>query len=188
MKTKSNRISVLACSRYLLFCLLMVSLSGCLVIKRSSTKAGKNLYETFYTEDGMQYFFKPISLQNSNGGELKIDFSFRNRDIETDSVIANFTVVDSTLVKEIESFRLISGAGTEVAGVETQLLFNEKKSKLYNSRFTTKLPLDGLMSMYASSFGITILSGQNTYMYEPVNKTTKTVSKLNEYVFDLLRD
>ena len=188
MKTKNNRINMAAYSKYFLFCLLAISLSGCLIVRSSSSKAGKNLYETFYTEDGMQYFFKPITFQNSDGEELKIDFSFRNINVETDSVIANFTIIAPSLVKEIESFRLISSTSTEVAGKNTQLLFNEKKSKLYNSRFTTTLPLNGLMSMYTSTFEVVILSGQKSYTYKPVSKTTKTVSKLNEFVFDIFRN
>ena len=160
-------------------------LSGCLVVRSGSTKAGKSHYETFYTEDGMQYYFKPINFQNSDGGELKIDFSFRNASIETDSVYANFTITDPSLLKEVESFRMTSNTSLSVEGVSTQLLFNEKKSKLYGSRFTTKLPLKGLMSMYASSFEIIVLSGEKSYVYKPDKKAAKTISTLNEFVFAL---
>jgi len=184
--TLYNRINILGFTRIFLVGLLAVSLSGCFSTKQSTSKGGKNLYATFYTEDGLQYFLKPMSFKSDNNEELLIDFTFRNVDIKTDSATVNFTTIGSQLIKSIEDIRIAADANVEAVGVNPKLLFNEKKSKGYSSRFTTKFSLYELSQVLNQNTSIIISYKQNTYAYKAEKKTKKSIASLNDVVFSLI--
>ena len=170
--------------------IFIISLSGCISIKPAAEKSGKSLFETFYVgEEGTQYFIKPLTFTNySNEEKLNIDFTFRYKNEVKDSVTVNFSLLSSNIFKSIDSFSF-SNTTNKIISKNIKLLFNEKKNKLFKSRFSTKISLIEFNKMFVSNeWKITIFSPEFSSTYIADKKTKKRINKLRDNVFILLKN
>lgn len=173
-----------------LFILISISffLAGCLSIKPSGVKSGKNLFETFYVgDDGIQYFIKPLLFENiQNKEEIHVDFTFRYKDKVKDSVIVNLSFQSYNILRIIDSL-FISNANQRISSKNNKLLFNEKRKGLIISRFTTKFSLTEFSGMFDNNDWKIIVYKNKTYdTFFSKSKTKKAIKKLQEMVFILL--
>jgi hypothetical protein len=173
----------------LLFLWIFNAIIGCLSVKPTATKSGKNLFETFYVgDDGIQYFIKPLNMKNTqNSDELKIDFTFRHKDEIKDSVVVNVSLRSSAIYKNIDSLSL-SNETHKIVSDNLRLLFNEERNDLYTSRFTTKVPLIDVVQLFdTNDWILTIHKNQAPQTYIPEKNTKKAILKLQEKLFILFR-
>ena len=166
--------------------LSLILFDSCVSIKPSSTKSGRNYYETFYVgEDGTQYFIKPLLFETKNTSEyLFVDFTFRYKNEVKDSVIVNFSFKSASIYKSIESIK-ISNENVEVSSNNIELLFNETFKSGYTSRFTTKFSLSETKELFNQNEWIINITNQ-TSSYWPHRKTRKAISSLKDGVFILM--
>lgn len=164
-------------------------LYGCLAIKPGSVKSGKNLFETFFVGDaGTQYYIKPIDFENTTGASrVAMDFTFRYKNEIKDSVIINFSILDAKLIKNLDQLTL-KNATTTINCQQVELLFNEKNKNLFLSRFSTKASLADFAPLFSDNIWTLTTSNKNEKTsYKSTAKTSKTIQKLEEVVFVLLR-
>jgi hypothetical protein len=172
-----------------IFLSIIIFFTGCLSIKPGGVKSGKNLFETFYVgEDGTQYFIKPLGFSNvDQEEELFVDFTFRYKNEVRDSVIGNFTLQSSEILKNIDSISF-SNAKTKILSNKVRLLFNERKKDDFNSRFTTKVLLSEFITLFDNNeWAIIVYKNNSSSTFLPTRKTKQAIEKLQEKVFVLLQ-
>lgn len=174
--------------KVLLLFLVSIFLSGCLSVKPTTTKSGKNYYETFYVgADGNQYFIKPLSFKNSETKEeLIVDITFRYKDEIKDSAIVNFTITSPVIYKSLDSLK-ISNNSIDISNHNTSLLFNEKSNSEFISRFTSEIALYDIKKLFnKDDWTFIIYNATETTKFKPNRKTVKAITALRENVFILM--
>jgi hypothetical protein len=174
--------------KFISFILISLIFSGCLSIKPSTTKTGKNYFETFYVgEEGTQYFIKPILFKEETSNEdLMLDITFRYRNEIKDSAIVNFTIKSLILYKTIDSLKL-SNKDIKIESDQLVLLFNEKSKTAFTSRYSTKFSLKEIKEIFNNDAWKMIIYNQNKIAtYKPPNKTIRTINTIRDRVFVLL--
>ena len=173
---------------YLLFIIICYSFASCLSLKNSTSKSGKNNYESFYVgEEGNQYFIKPISFIISQSDELiLVDFTFRFKNEIKDSAIINFSIVGPTIYKNIDQLILANNL-MSIKTSYVKPIFHEKNGKNYVSRFTAKIPLSELKEIYNDNEWKFELTTKDVVLkLSPSNKTKKIIKNLKENVFVIM--
>jgi len=163
---------------------------GCLSVKPTTTKSGKNYFETFYVgEAGTQYFIKPLLFENNESNkDLFVDITFRYKKEIKDSAILNFSIKSPTLYKSIDSLA-ISNRIMDIKSDNVDFLFSEKTKKGFVSRFTTKIALDGVKEMFNNDeWDFTLYNKNQTVKYASNKKTNKAINTLKDKVFILMQD
>jgi len=170
------------------FILLLLIFSGCLSIKPSTTKSGKNYFESFYVgEEGTQYYIKPILFKDEKTNEdVILDITFRYRTEIKDSAIVNFSIISSIIYKTLDSLKL-SNKDIEIKSGKVELLFNEKNKTGYKSRYSTKFSLKEIKEMFNNdAWEITIYNQNKITRYEPKRKTSSAINAVRDKVFVLM--
>ncbi|NQV77765.1 MAG: hypothetical protein HQ490_05350 [Lutibacter sp.] len=170
------------------FILLLLMFSGCLSIKPSTTKSGKNYFETFYVgEEGTQYFIKPILFKDEKSNEdLILDITFRYRNEIKDSAIVNISIKSSIIYKTIDSLKL-SNKDIEIKSDKVELLFNEKNKTGFTSRYSTMFSLKEIKEMFNNDAWEMIIYNQNkTTTYIPLRKTIRAINTVRDKVLVLM--
>lgn len=168
--------------------LTLLIFSSCLSIKPSTTKSGKNYFETFFVgQEGTQYFFKPILFIDEKSNEnLILDITFRYRDEIKDSATVNFSIKSSILYKTIDSL-VISNKDNKIESDQLVLLFNEKSKTGFTSRYSTRFGLNKIKEMFNNeTWEITIYNQSKVTKYNPHRKTTRAINVLRDKVFVLM--
>lgn len=163
-------------------------LVGCMSVKPGSTKSGKQYFETFYVGvEGTQYFIKPLLFENDEANKvLALDITFRYKDEIRDSAIVNFSIKSLEIYKSVDSLK-ITNSLMDIKSDNIDLLFNEKFSKGFVSRFTTKVPLDKMKKIFDNDeWELTIHNAAKSNTYKPHRKTQKAVNFLRENGFILM--
>lgn len=173
-----------------ILCLLLSTsiLGGCLTVKPSATKSGKNSFETFYVgEQGTQYFIKPISFKESNiNEELALDVTFRYNGVLNDSATVNLSFKSSEIYKNLDSFSISNGL-LDIGSADVDLLFNETDKDFFISRFSLRLSLSDLKEIYSSnSWTIKCYTTNKTSTFIPRKKSSKVIDVIRENVFSLM--
>jgi hypothetical protein len=167
---------------------ILTFISGCRNIKPGGTRSGKSLYEVFYVgEQGDQYFIKPLKFYHDpSKQELVVDFTFRYHKQVKDSVTVNFSVLGDSIYKNCNALEISSGDELYSTN-QVQLLFNDKKSKKFVSRFTTKIPLIKIKRLFNSSdWEIQFTPRVEKQPFTANRKTTKSITRLNSSIFILM--
>jgi hypothetical protein len=170
------------------FILLLLMFSSCLSIKPSTTRSGKNYFETFYVgEEGTQYFIKPILFKDGKSSEaLLLDITFRYRNAIKDSAIINFSIKSSIIYKTIDSLKL-SNKDITIKSDNVELLFNEKNKTGFTSRYSTKFSLNEIKEMFTiDAWEVYIYNQNKINTYKPHRKTFKTINTVRDKVFVLM--
>ena len=170
-----------------LFILVVASfMSGCVSIKPSWVKSGKNLYETFFVGDeGTQYFIKPIAFNGENKNRLVVDFTFRYKDKIKDSAVVNMSFLNTEIIRDIDSLKITNGL-TSVVLNNIKTLFVERYQKEYKSRFSTKGSLSDLNKLFdKNDWTITAFKQKNSNNYTTPKDTKKKINKLKDGIFML---
>jgi hypothetical protein len=178
----SNRIKLIS-----LFSVLLI-LSSCFSIKPSSTKSGKNYFETFYVGDnGTQYFIKPFLFNNNILDEnLLLDITFRYKNELKDSSIINFSIKSSVIYKSVDSIKISNNLFT-VKNNKIELLFNEKTKSGFLSRFSTKISLKETKELFqVDTWEMLVFQKNKSTKYEPNKKTKKAINIMRDKVFILM--
>jgi len=159
---------------------------GCVSIKHSGVKSGKNLYETFFVGDeGTQYFIKPITFNGENKNRLVVDFTFRYKDKIKDSAIVNMSFINTEIVRDIDSLKITNGL-TSVVLNNIKTLFAERYQKEYKSRFSTKGSLADLNKLFdKNDWTITAYKQSTSSNYTTPKDTKKKINKLKDGIFVL---
>jgi len=168
--------------------LLLLLFSSCLSIKPSTTKSGKNYFETFFVgEEGTQYFIKPILFIDEKSNEnLILDITFRYRNEVKDSATVNFSIKSSILYKTIDSLD-ISNKDNKIESDQLVLLFNEKSKTGFTSRYSTRFSLNEIKEMLNyDTWEITIYNQNKVTKYKPHRKTTRAINTVRDRVFALM--
>lgn len=174
--------------KFVSFILILLMLSGCLSIKPSTTKSGKNYFETFFVgEEGTQYFIKPILFKDEISNEdLILDITFRYRNEIKDSVTVNFSIKSSIIYKTIDSLKL-SNKDIEIGSDQLVLLFNEKSKTGFTSRYSTRFSLNEIKEMFNNDAWEMIIYNQNKITtYKPHRKTIRAINIVRDRVFVLM--
>ena len=188
MKTTLVRYCNTSPVKLVSFILLLLIFNGCLLIKPTTTKSGKNYFETFFVgEEGTQYFIKPILLKNKKSNEdLLLDITFRYRNEIKDSAIVNFSIKSSVIYKTIDSLKL-SNNDIAIKSNKVELLFNEKNKTVYISRYSTKFSLKEINELFTNDAWVVVIYSQNKITtYKPQRKTIRAINTVREKVFDLM--
>lgn len=162
--------------------------NACFSVKPSTTKSGKNYFETFYVgAEGNQYFIKPFSFINEETKEeLIIDITFRYKNEINGLATANFSIEGQSLYKSIDSLT-ISNSQMNVKKSKVDLLFNEKTKKGFKSRFTIEIELAELKKMFDNdNWTFTIYSSNQVANFRQNKKSVKAIYVLREKVFILM--
>lgn len=173
---------------FLLLLISAFSVSSCLSVKPSTTKSGKKYFETFYVgAAGTQYFIKPLLFQNTTPAEdLLLDITFRYRDEVKDSAIINFSIKSPIIYKTIDSLRLTT-ENRSITRSRFELLFNEKNKSGFTSRYSTRVSLQELKSLFdASVWNVFIYNKGQTNSYLAPQKTNKALQVVKDKVFVLM--
>lgn len=172
--------------------LLIISLSfllnSCLSIKPSTTKSGKNYFETFYVgKDGVQYFIKPLLFENIESKEdMVVDITFRYKDEIRDSAIVNFSIKSSAIYKNIDSLK-VSSKDFKIRNNNVSLLFNEKTKKGFTSRFTTKIALKEIKFLFnENEWNFILYNSTQKNRFKPHRRASKAISTIRDKVFILM--
>ncbi len=174
--------------KFVSFILLLLMFSGCLSIKPSTTKSGKNYFETFYVgEEGTQYFINPILFKDEKSSEdLILDITFRYRNEIKDSAIVNFSIKSSIIYKTIDSLKL-SNKDIKIESDQLVLLFNEKSKTGFTSRYSTRFSLKEIKEMFNNDAWEMIIYNQNKITtYKPHRKTIRAINTVRDRVFVLM--
>lgn len=172
------------------FILLLLICTGCLSIKPSTTKSGKNYFETFYVgEEGTQYFIKPTLFKDEKSNEdLVLDITFRYRNEIKDSAIVNFSIKSSMIYKTIDSLKL-SNKDIAIKSDKVELLFNEKNKTGFTSRYSTKFGLNEIKEMFTNdAWEVNIYNQNKITTFKPHRKTIKAINTVREKVFVLMKN
>jgi len=165
---------------------IVISLSGCIGMKPSGVKSGKNLYETFFVgEEGTQYFIKPIVFNSENKNRLFVDFTFRYKDKIKDSAFVNMSFFNTEIIKNIDSLK-ITNSSVSIVLKNIKSLFAERSQKEYKSRFSTKGSLADLNKLFdKNNWIITAFKHNNSTNYTTPKSTKMKIDKLDAGVFML---
>lgn len=169
--------------------LISLMFSGCLSIKPSTTKSGKNYFETFYVgEEGTQYFIKPILFKDEKSNEsLVLDITFRYRNEIKDSAIVNISIKSSIMYKTIDNLKF-SNKDIEIISNKVELLFNEKNKTGFTSRYSTKLSVKEIEEMFNNDvWEMTVYNQSKITRYEPQRKAIRAINTVREKVFVLMQ-
>lgn len=166
--------------------LILISLifNGCFSIKPTTTKSGKNYFETFYVgTEGTQYFIKPILFSDEKSNEdLIIDFTFRYKNEIKDSSIVNLSIKSPTIYKSIDSLK-ISNKVVVLKSNKIELLFNEKNKTGFTSRYSTKFSLNELKEIFNNDvWEITIYNQNQHTKFKPQRKTIRAINTVRDKV------
>lgn len=174
--------------KFVSFSLLLLLFSGCLLIKPSSTKSGKNYFVTFFVgEEGTQYFIKPILLKDEKSSDyLNIDMTFRYKNEIKDSTTVNISIQSSIVYKTLDSIKLVN-KDIEIKSNKVDLLFNEKNNKGFTSRYSTKFSVKQTKELFNNEDWEMIIYNQNNVTkYKPHGKTSKAIHAVRDRVFVLM--
>lgn len=168
--------------------LILLIFSSCLSIKPSTTKSGKNYFETFFVgKEGTQYFINPILFIDEKSNEnLILDITFRYRNEIKDSATVNFSIKSSILYKTIDSLD-ISNKDNKIESDQLVLLFNEKSKTGFTSRYSTRFSLNKIKEMFNNdTWEITIYNQNKVTKYKSHRKTTRAINAVRDRVFVLM--
>ena len=165
---------------------IVLFLSGCVSIKPGGVKSGKNLVETFFVgDDGTQYFIKPLLFKSETNQQLIIDFTFRYKDRIKDSAFVNMSFLNTEIIKNVDSLKIISGNNSMVLE-NVKSLFVEKIQSEYKSRYSTKGSLSDIDKLFNNNdWTILVYRQNNISRYITPKETKKKIGKLNESIFVL---
>ncbi|MEL0651389.1 hypothetical protein V6246_08140 [Algibacter sp. TI.3.09] len=168
----------------LLFC--FISLISCVSVKPTSSKSAKNLYETFFTgEEGTQYFIKPLKFESNSSDLLYLDITFKHKKIIKDSGTLNFSVLNNNAFNDIDSL-IITNGETPKTIKDINFLFSEKTNKEYKSRFSGKLPLEQVKSLFINpNWKLTLYKKENKTEFIASKKSKKSIGKLYSDIFNI---
>jgi hypothetical protein len=168
------------------FLLLTILLNSCMSLNPITAQSGANsLYETFFVgESGTQYFIKPIELNNhETSGIIKIDFTFRYKNIIKDSVNVNFSLFEYNIFKTVDSLS-ISNPNNNILTKNIALMYNEKQKRKVISRFSTIFSLQEVIEIFKNNnWKISVYSNNLEQHFNSSNKTKKSLDKINQNIF-----
>lgn len=170
------------------FLLFLSTLGGCFSIKPSTTKSGKNYYETFYVGDaGTQYFITPIYFNNESTKEgILFDITFRHKNEIKDTATVNFSITSPSMYKNIDSIKMANKI-FEIKNDKLVLLFNEKNKTGFTSRYTTKISLKQIKELFNDgTWEIIVYSQNKSITFIPDIKSVKRINTIRERVFILM--
>jgi hypothetical protein len=173
---------------FVFFILLSLIFSACLSIKPSTTKSGKNYFETFYVgEEGTQYFIKPILFKDEKLNEdFILDITFRYKNEIKDSATVNFSINSVSIYKTIDSLKL-SNKDIKVKSEQVARLFSEKSNSGFTSRYSTKFSLNEIKEMFNNDGWEMIIYNQNKITrYKPHRNTSRAIKAIRDRVFVLM--
>ncbi len=173
-----------------LFILVFLIFSSCSAIKPASTNSGKTYFETFYVgEEGSQYFIKPLLFKTEKVNEqLLVDITFRYKNEIKDSAILNFSIVSPLIYKTVDSLKLLN-KNLQIKTNKVKLLFNQKNTSDFISRFTTKFSLEEIKELFEHNEWKFILYNKNQSVeYLSNKKTNKTIFILKNNIFVLMQN
>lgn len=168
--------------------LLSFVFTGCLTIRPAAVKAGKNLYETFLAGSGhTMYFLKPLFFKAQSGkGSVDMDFTFGYKNINTDTAVIKFSLLDEQVIKSVDSMRIVSGT-TSVLLKPLTHMFSDRGHGEYINRFSTSTSLEQLKALFDhTDWSIKVYSNGQSRTYVASGKTEKNIDKLKQHVFAVL--
>ncbi len=163
---------------------ILIIIFGCSGIKPSTTKSGSELYETFFISEGvMQYFIKPLEFKNDTKEEMMLDITFRHKS-DTPAHLKMSFITDDVL-NTTDSLK-IANDNHEVVLKNMNIMFKERGKKKYKSRFSADTTLSDVTKLFKNkNWFITIYAKDYSNSFSPINKTSKSITKLNHEIFSL---
>ena len=181
-----NKCKLMVCRLFICGLILCV-VNGCTAVKPSGSSGSSKLFETFFVgEDGTQYFIKPLLFESDDSGTLYCDYTFRYKDEVKDSVAMNFSIHHSEMTKHLDSVQ-VSSDEYKIVASPVKFLFNERESKLFESRFSVKFPLSQFIRLMKEqhALNMTLYEREGERYYQSTDKAEKNIKKLHREVFVL---
>ena len=158
---------------------LSVILTQCVGFK-PATSGGKitKYVEEFYTEGGViQYFIKPLNYKDDSKKDFSFDFTFRNRDVNTDIVTVNFSAETSTV--DTLNFIKIMANNKAVSNDDLETLFISKTNdNTFNQRMSLKLEYKNVEEYFFNEHQVQLASVTDTINISPSKKAKKAFEKM----------
>lgn len=169
-----------------LIVLSFISIFGCMSVKPTASKTDGSLYETFYLGNrGTQYFIKPL-LFESEKEELKIDFTFRPSENTGNLVTTNYTIVSAEKIEKVDTM-ILKNKTQIVKCTDNKKLYSEIKNSKRVCRFSAKIQLEKLNQIMANpAWSIQVVTKDTTMYYQASGRTKKSITKLQEDLFETL--
>ena len=170
------------------FAVPFLLLCSCMSVKPSTSKSGKNYFETFYVENGTQYFIKPLALSGlGSDGDVLMDFTFRDGQPPTKTAILNLSIHQDEKVASIDSL-LIQSESSLVSTTTPKLLFYERSKNGFVSRFTAGMEQSDITTVFeGNDWKVLIYSQGISLEYSATKETKKAIATLDEDLFALLQ-
>jgi hypothetical protein len=171
---------------FFIVCFSLTFFLSCYSVKHAGSKSGKRLYETFFVgEEGTQYFIKPLSFINKTAEELKLDITFRYKNVVKDSATVNITFHAKNNLKSLDSLKITNMVFNTTIS-EMKYLFSERNSDMYNCRFSSKVPLADAEKLFENNqWIITQYNDHIVTKYMPSPSTNEAIGKLDYEIFSL---
>lgn len=152
----------------------------------SSGRASKGLYTNFFVgEEGTQYFIKPLGFESENGGEAKLDFTFRYLDTIQGEARINSSLFTTDLIKNIDSVRF-ENEEIDAVSKSAELMFVERRRKLIESRHEVYLPLAQVKTLFDHpDWAITFYYSGKSQTFASTKKSNKNIRALEHDIFSL---
>ncbi|WP_172919051.1 hypothetical protein [Capnocytophaga canis] len=158
--------------------ILMVSCS-------SLGKGGKNLYASFFAEQGILYFIKPIEL---TGNEKKafMDFTFKSKQTLEGNTRVNISFhTDKPIHKIIDCQIVVNGNNFSLTNKE--FMFIEKKKDKFESRFSFELETPHLKEIFTNNAWTLNITEENntTHSFRTTSLSQKKINLLRDNLFTI---
>ncbi len=159
---------------------------SCLGVKPGAVKGAKKLYETFFVgEEGTQYFIKPLILNNNIVEEIKLDITFRYKNVIKDSAIINMSFLNKEIFRQADSL-IITNDTAKIIIKEVKYMFSERSKDIYNSRFSSKTLLLNVEKLFKNSnWNLIIYKKGIATKYIAPQSTKKKIDMLRYEIFTL---
>lgn len=165
---------------------LVILLTGCYAGKTGGSGRIAKYVEEFYTgEDGIQYFIKALDYEDANGEEAKVDFTFRNKNKETDSVTVNMTF----LTKKTDTLHSIELSTDSLNKKTTDIVhfFTERKKEFYAQRSSLRISYNDFEKAFTdATHQLKLQTASETLVLKPTSGAIKSMNTIKLNKLDLL--
>jgi len=166
--------------------LISTFFSSCINVKYSDKKTGKNLYEEFYIDRGInQYFIKPLKFDYESYTFLA-DFTFRDSTSADGYITCNFSICIDSITVVYDSI----GFFTEKCSykfINPVKMYIDTDKNLYIRRYTSYLKYSEMLEFFNSgNLSIYVSSKSSLKKFLPAKKTIKNINLLNNTLFKLV--
>jgi len=182
-----QKVELFSINKIISLFVLIVLVCSCSGIKPGSKSKGGKYFEAFYIGEGKnQFFIKPLEFE-SEGIDMKIDFTIRDFEYAEIGGVANFSVFSDDLLNQIDSVRISNDF--KVFNIsDINRMFFEKYKKGYQIRSSMILSDDVIDFFFSSTdLQIEIFFKNNKAVFQTNKSLNQVRDAINSDLIQLLK-